>query len=137
MITEKDKMLKGLLYNACDKELTLERKKARKLLHRLNVLDYGKEKKYVEILRELLPNTQSDIWIEPPFYCDYGYNIIAAEKVFFNFNCVVLDVMTVKIGNNVLFGPKVQVYTATHPINSSERKKWLESACMRLELYVL
>ena len=128
MISEKEKMLKGQLYDASDAELSLERDKTRKLLHCLNTIDYGNEKKYTEILRELLPKTQSDIWIEPPFYCDYGYNIIAAEKVFFNFNCVVLDVMPVRIGSNVLFGPNVQVYTAMHPINYRERRKWLESA---------
>lgn len=128
MSTEKEKMLNGQLYDARDEELTLERKKARQLLHRLNVIDYGNEDKYSEITRELFPNSKSDIWIEPPFFCDYGYNIIAGENVFFNFNCVVLDVMPVKIGRNVLFGPNVQIYTATHPINYRERRKWLESA---------
>jgi len=128
MSTEKEKMVNGQLYDARDEELTLERKKARQLLHRLNVIDYGNEDKYSEITRELFPNSKSDIWIEPPFFCDYGYNIIAGENVFFNFNCVVLDVMPVKIGRNVLFGPNVQIYTATHPINYRERRKWLESA---------
>ena len=128
MSTEKEKMVNGQLYDARDEELTLERKKARQLLHRLNVIDYGNEDKYPELIRELFPSSKGDIWIEPPFFCDYGYNIIAGENVFFNFNCVVLDVMPVKIGRNVLFGPNVQIYTATHPINYRERRKWLESA---------
>ena len=121
-------MLKGLLYDAGDTELSLKREKARRLLYSLNITDYGNKCRYTEIIRELFPNSQSDIWIEPPFYCDYGYNIYAAEKVFFNYNCVILDVMPVKIGNNTMFGPNVQIYTATHPLNCLERKKGLESA---------
>ena len=61
-------------------------------------------------------------------FLDYGTNIVLGTKVFFNFNCVVLDVMQVTIGSNVLFGPSVQIYTATHPISAVERRKWLESA---------
>ena len=70
----------------------------------------------------------NDAWIQPPFFCDYGYNIALGSKVFFNFNCVVLDVMRVEIGNNVLFGPSVQIYTATHPLNAAERRTWRELA---------
>ncbi len=65
----------------------------------------------------MLGNIGNDFWIEPPFYCDYGYNIHAGEQVFFNFDCVILDVSPVIIGDRCLFGPKVQIYTATHPIN--------------------
>ncbi len=61
-------------------------------------------------------------------FCDYGYNIHAGEQVFFNFNCVLLDVMPIRIGANVLFGPHVQIYTATHPLDAVERRKRLESA---------
>lgn len=80
------------------------------------------------VLKELMPNAGKDLWIQPPFYCDYGYNIEAGEKVFFNFNCVVLDVMKVSIGSRTLFGPNVQIYTATHPINFKERAIGLEYA---------
>ena len=79
------------------------------------------------IIADLL-GSPTDAWIQPPFFCDYGTNISLGAKVFFNFNCVVLDVMQVKIGSNVLFGPSVQIYTATHPINAVERRKWLEFA---------
>ena len=68
------------------------------------------------------------MWIQPLFHCDYGTNIRVGEKVFFNFNCVVLDVMEVKIGSNVLFGPAVQIYTAMHPMSAVERRTWLEYA---------
>ena len=68
------------------------------------------------------------MWIQPLFHCDYGTDIRVGEKVFFNFNCVVLDVMEVKIGSNVLFGPAVQIYTAMHPMSAVERRTWLEYA---------
>ena len=57
------------------------------------------------------------MWMEPPFFCDYGSNIYLGKKCFFNFNCVVLDVCRVTIGNYTLFGPAVQIYTAMHPLN--------------------
>ena len=66
--------------------------------------------------------------IEPPFFCDYGTNIELGDKVFFNFNCVILDVAKVTIGSNVMFGPAVQIYTATHPMDAEERRSGLEFA---------
>ncbi len=126
--TEKQKMLAGDLYNAADPELVASRLNARQLLHRLNVVDYGDRDSYARIIAELLPKCSPDLWIEPPFYCDYGTNIVCGEKVFFNFNCVVLDVMQVTIGSSVLFGPNVQIYTATHPTDADERRTLLEYA---------
>jgi maltose O-acetyltransferase len=61
--------------------------------------------------------------MQPPFFCDYGSNILLGERVFFNFNCVVLDVALVQIGDYTLFGPSVQIYTATHPLNHELRRK--------------
>lgn len=61
--------------------------------------------------------------MEPPFFCDYGTNILLGKKYFFNFNCVVLDVCQVRIGDYTLFGPAVQIYTATHPQNAELRRK--------------
>ena len=61
--------------------------------------------------------------MQPPFFCDYGSNILLGERVFFNFNCVVLDVCQVRIGDYTLFGPAVQIYTATHPMNAELRRK--------------
>jgi maltose O-acetyltransferase len=80
------------------------------------------------IVTDLLPNVSSDISIAPPFFCDYGYNIYAGKNVFFNFNCVLLDVLPIRIGVNVLFGPNVQIYSATHPLDAIERRQGLESA---------
>ena len=80
------------------------------------------------IIRELLGSADDAVWIEPPFHCDYGSNITLGSKVFFNFNCVILDPAPVLIGSNVLFGPAVQVYTATHPISATERRTGREFA---------
>ncbi|HEX8310749.1 MAG TPA: sugar O-acetyltransferase [Chthoniobacteraceae bacterium] len=127
MRTEKEKMLSGELYDALDPQLAAERGKARDLCHELNSSRDEEQEKRTRILRELL-GYESDLWIQPPFQCDYGTNIRVGEKVFFNFNCVVLDVMEVRIGSNVLFGPAVQIYTAMHPMNAAERRTWLEYA---------
>jgi maltose O-acetyltransferase len=120
---EKEKMLAGELYTASDPLLTQERQRARALTHQLNVTHYGNPSAYKQIIASLLPNAATDIRIEPPFFCDYGYNIYIAERVFFNFNCVLLDVMPIRIGSNVMFGPNVQLYTAAHPCNALERRQ--------------
>jgi maltose O-acetyltransferase len=82
----------------------------------------------IKALRQLIPSQGGNVWIEPPFYCDYGYNIELGDKVYFNFNCVILDVMKVQIGANTLIGPGVQIFTAMHPMNWKERASGLEFA---------
>jgi len=121
--SEKDKMLNGELYSPISIELQHERLKAKKLLHRLNVTDYLVEGKYSEIIAELMPQASPDIQIESPFYCDYGYNIQCGQRVYFNVNCVILDVMKVTIGSFVFFGPSVHIYTASHPTEFKLRRK--------------
>jgi maltose O-acetyltransferase len=128
MRTEKEKMLAGELYNPLDEQLSAERLNARLLLAALNETREDETAERSSLLRELLPNAGEGLWLQPPFYCDYGYNIKLGEKVFFNFNCVVLDVTLVTIGSRTLFGPNVQVYTATHPMNHKERAAGLEYA---------
>ncbi len=120
-------MLSGELYNAQDEELTKERVRARLLLKKLNDSAEDQVEERKQILNELIPAAGKNVQIQPPFYCDYGYNIEMGDEVFFNFNCVVLDVAPVKIGSRVLFGPNVQIYTATHPLNHRERAAGLES----------
>jgi maltose O-acetyltransferase len=128
MATEKDKMLAGEMYDAADAKLVLERRRARDLCKSLNE-SYDRELALREdIVRELFGEAGDAIWIEPPFYCDYGANITLGSKVFFNFNCVILDPAPVTIGSNVLFGPAVQICTATHPMRASERRTWREFA---------
>lgn len=128
MKTEKEKMLAGELYNALDEQISNERTKARLLIQKLNCASADDNETVTAILKELIPNAGKDLWIQPPFFCDYGYNIEAGERVFFNFNCVVLDVMKVSIGSRTKFGPNVQIYTATHPVNFKERATGLEFA---------
>lgn len=127
MKTEKEKMLSGELYNASDSELSNERLKARLLLKDLNDSREDEGDKREKIVTELIPNSGNNLWLQPPFYCDYGTNILLGENVFFNFNCIVLDVAQVKIGNRTKLGPNVQIYTATHPIDYKERATGLES----------
>lgn len=126
MRTERDKMLAGELYDPLDDQLSQERRRARLLLERLNRTRDDEEAERASLLRELIPSSGSDLWIQTPFFCDYGTNIILGDKVFFNFNCVVLDVAQVRIGSRVLFGPNVQIYAATHPMGAAQRSTGLE-----------
>lgn len=127
-MTEKEKMLSGQLYDAGDPELTEERHQARLLFQKINQIGDDKKEVRNRLFYELIGGAGEGLWIEPPFYCDYGYNIHLGSKVFMNFNCCILDVMEVRIGNNVLLGPNVQIYTATHPLDAKTRSSWLEYA---------
>lgn len=128
MRTEKEKMLDGELYDPLDKQLTDERIRTRLLIKELNDTREDQTEERAHILQELIPYAGEGLWLQPPFYCDYGSNMIIGENVFFNFNCVVLDVTYVKIGSRTLFGPNVQIYTATHPVDYRERSSGLEFA---------
>jgi maltose O-acetyltransferase len=128
MVTEKEKMLAGEMYDALDPQLTAERRRARDLCKSLNETHDNEQELRERIIRELLGSADDAVWIEPPFHCDYGSNITLGSKVFFNFNCVILDPAPVLIGSNVLFGPAVQVYTATHPMSALERRTGREFA---------
>ncbi len=121
-------MLAGELYDALDAQLSEERLRARLLLKELNDSREDQTTERMRILKELIPNAGEGLWLQPPFYCDYGYNMQLGEKVFFNFNCVVLDVADVVIGSRTLCGPNVQIYTATHPLDYQERASGLEYA---------
>lgn len=121
-------MLSGELYDPLDKELSQERLRTRLLIKELNETGEDLLEKRSRILKALLPNSSESIQLQAPFYCDYGSNIVSGDNVFFNFNCVVLDVMKVEIGSRTLIGPNVQIYTATHPLNYQERASGLEYA---------
>ena len=125
MKTELEKMLSGELYDARDPELQSIRNKARELFFRYNntSYDFKHNEERNEILRELLGEYGSGNDIQTPFYCDYGRNIYIGSNLYINFNCTILDCAEVRIGNNVMFGPNVQLYTAYHPIIASERIK--------------
>ncbi len=121
-------MLAGEMYNAADPQLADDRRRARDLCKSFNDSHDKELELRSQILQNLFGRAGADVWIEPPFYCDYGSNIFLGNNVYFNFNCVILDPAAVVIGSNALIGPAVQIYTATHPMRASERSKYLEFA---------
>ncbi|HVY30202.1 MAG TPA: sugar O-acetyltransferase [Polyangiaceae bacterium] len=123
MKTELEKMVAGELYDALDAEIVRRRERSRELQWALNATLETDQARRRELLTELLGSGGDTTWIQPPFFCDYGFNIYLGKKVYFNFNCVVLDVAPVHIGEHTMFGPAVQIYTATHPLNPHERRK--------------
>jgi maltose O-acetyltransferase len=122
MPSEREKMLAGELYDPLDPELVASRVRARDLCQALNATREADETERRRILMDLFGAGGESVWMQPPFYCDYGWNISAGQRVFFNFNCVVLDVCAVRIGDFTLFGPAVQIYTATHPLDAEHRR---------------
>ncbi|HEV3469044.1 MAG TPA: sugar O-acetyltransferase [Pyrinomonadaceae bacterium] len=128
MRSEKEKMLTGELYDPLDPRLCAERRRARLLLKAFNDTRDDEPEERARLLGELFGAAGAGLLIEPPFYCDYGTNITLGERVFFNFNCVVLDCAAVRVGSGTMFGPAVQIYAATHPLSASERRKGLEAA---------
>jgi maltose O-acetyltransferase len=122
MPSEREKMLAGELYDPLDPELAAARVRARDLCQDLNATREADEDERRRILIELFGAGGDEVWMQPPFFCDYGSNIFLGKRVFFNFNCVVLDVCAVRIGDFTLFGPSVQIYTATHPLEAELRR---------------
>lgn len=120
MKSEKEKMLAGEPYDASDEELSKERKYARDLIFEYNHTRPDEMDKVVSRLKQLI-TAKGVFHIEAPFYFDYGYNIEVGHNFYANFGCVILDVNKVKIGDNVLLGPNVQIYTATHDTDPAER----------------
>jgi maltose O-acetyltransferase len=111
------------LYDPMDAELARGRAHARDSRQALNNSREAEQEKRRTILTELLGRGGDSVWMQPPFFCDYGSNIELGERVFFNFNCVVLDVCNVKIGDFTQFGPAVQILVPMHPWNAMERRK--------------
>lgn len=123
MMTEREKMLAGEMYDPLDAELAAARTRARDLCQDLNATREADVDERRRILRELFGTGGDSVWMQPPFYCDYGINIELGERVFFNFNCVVLDVCRVRIGDYTMFGPAVQIYTPLHPLDAARRRR--------------
>jgi maltose O-acetyltransferase len=128
MQTEKEKMINGELYDASDPQLIAERRRARDLCGELNRSRDGDIALRARLLGELFGGMGQGGWIEPPFHCDYGTNITLGDKVYFNFNCIILDPAPVTIGHRVQIGPAVQIYTATHPLSAAQRSAGPEFA---------
>ncbi|MEB1810217.1 MAG: sugar O-acetyltransferase [Bacillaceae bacterium] len=121
MKTEKEKMINGELYNSADSELVKERMNARRLTRLFNQSLETDDNERMALLEELFGSTGENVYIEPSFRCDYGYNIHVGENFFANFDCVFLDVCEIRIGDNCMIAPGVHIYTATHPLNATER----------------
>src|SRR6186713_3731881 len=121
--TEQQKMLAGEPYDPLDPELVAARQRARDLCQALNATREAEQEERRRILRELFGAGGDSVWMQPPFFCDYGSNIELGERVFFNFNYVVLDVCPVRIGSYSLFGPAVQILTPMHPFDAELRRK--------------
>lgn len=129
MKSEKEKAQDGELYNAnYDENLISEREVAKELCFRINQLPPSRQDERSKILKELLGKTSETFYFEPPFFCDYGYNIEVGENFYANHNCVILDGAKVKFGDNVFIAPNCGFYTAGHPLNVDLRNKGLEYA---------
>jgi maltose O-acetyltransferase len=122
MMSERRKMLAGELYDPMDGELVAARRRAGDLCQALNATQEADQEERRRVLRDLFGAGGDSVWMQPPFFCDYGVNIELGERVFFNFNCVVLDVCRVRIGSFTLFGPAAQILTPMHPLNAAQRR---------------
>lgn len=124
-MTEREKMVAGELYNAMDPELMAMRERVRRLFVEFNQLGPDHDRR-IAMLRQIFDTSEHVPYIEPPFYCDYGTNIKFGKGCFLNFDCVILDVAPVEIGDNFMAATKVQLVTATHPIDAAQRTSGLE-----------
>lgn len=126
MKNQKQRMLAGELYMAADPELRKDNQRNRRLTYEYNLTQYDETERRVEIIQELLGKIGKNGHIEPPFRCDYGNNIYIGDNFYANFDCVILDICEIHIGNNVMFGPRVHLYAASHPIDTGVRDTGLE-----------
>ncbi|WP_273126775.1 maltose acetyltransferase domain-containing protein [Bacillus weihaiensis] len=126
MKSEKQKMVDGELYVAADPKLVKDRMQARKLTRQFNQTEETEETVREELLKTLLGSTGKNLYIEPTFRCDYGFNIHVGENFYANFDCVFLDVCKITIGDNCMVAPGVHIYTATHPLDPIERNSGKE-----------
>ncbi|MCD9184899.1 MAG: sugar O-acetyltransferase [Pyrinomonadaceae bacterium] len=126
--SEREKMLAGEGYFAMDDELGAINAKAQELIHAFNHSHPANIHERAEIIEKLFGAFGNNCLIKQPFFCDYGNNIYIGDNFFANYDCVILDCNEVRIGNNVMFAPKVQIYTAYHPLEPEIRRTQLEYA---------
>jgi galactoside O-acetyltransferase len=128
-MTEKEKMLTGLIYDAnYDEELINDRIICKDICFEYNLLKPSEAEKQCEIIRKLFAKTGERFLITAPFWCDYGYNIEIGENFYTNHNCIILDAAKVTFGDNVFIAPHCGFYTAGHPLDAAQRNKGLEYA---------
>lgn len=129
-MTEKEKMLAGLVYSAVDQELLEELNEVKETIHRYNAISPSEFAERLKILKGLLGHIADDeIIINQPFYCDYGKQISVGRRFFANFNLTILDEAEVCIGDDCFIGPNVSIYTACHstdPVERNTRQEWAE-----------
>lgn len=127
-MTEREKMLAGMNYDAFSEDLKKARIRAKLLCRKFNDLAPDDDSGRVAVIKELLGKTRKNVWIEQPFLCDYGENIEIGENFYANYNLVILDCAKVTIGDNAFIAPNVGIYTAAHPIVASQRNGGMEFA---------
>lgn len=127
MKTEKQKMLLGLEYFPSNKALFKDRENCKSQCHKFNALAPEARKSGRTLLKTLFGKASS-LWVEPPFYCDYGYNIEVGERFYANHGVIILDAAKVTFGDDVMLAPGVLISTATHPIDPIKRTKGIEMA---------
>ena len=125
-MTEKERMLSEKLYIADDKELVEDMKRSRRCTRMFNASTEDEYELRIQLIKALFQKTGENIWIEPPFHCDYGCHISVGDNFYANYDCIILDVCDVEIGDNVFLGPRVCIYTAGHPIDAEVRNQRLE-----------
>jgi maltose O-acetyltransferase len=126
--TEREKMLASEPYLAADLELESMTQKAQGLLHTFNLSHPDELEKRRKIVQNLFGSIGQIFEVKPPFYCDYGCHIYAGENLYINYDCIILDCNKVFMGSNVMLAPKVQIYTAYHPLDAETRRSGLEMA---------
>ena len=129
-MTEKEKMLSGMVYSAIDDQLLKELNEVKEIIHEYNALKPSQTLRRFQILKGLLGHVADDeIIVNQPFYCDYGKQIRVGKRFFANFNLTVLDEARVTIGDDCFIGPNVSIYTACHstdPVERNTRREWAE-----------
>ncbi|CAO3675788.1 unnamed protein product [Umbelopsis vinacea] len=128
METEKQKMIAGKPYDASDPELRADMKAVRDKITTFNHSAHGDAATRKRMIDDIFGTCGPGCFIEPPLSVDYGYNIHLGTNVYANFNCVFLDCAPITVGDNTMFGPNVQVYTASHPLDAVERCSGIEFA---------
>lgn len=128
-MTEKERVAQGLLYNPnTDGELIAERARCKALCHEYNHLHPDRLEERAALIRRILGHVAGAFWIEPPFWCDYGYNVSIGDNFYANHGCVILDGGRVTFGDNVFLAPYCGFYTAGHPLDAAQRAEGLEYA---------
>lgn len=125
-MNQKERMLAGLPYKPWLDGLEEERTRCKEKIYELNCLHPRDRERIPELLKDLFGRTGEDVWLEPPFHCDYGWNIEVGDHFFANYNLTILDVGKVTIGSYVMIAPNVSLYTAGHPLHPASRDSGYE-----------